>query len=504
MKNIIKISVFALAVCFAGGCTKNYEKYNTDPTKIYNMPPGAYLKAMIDPMMFAGPHAAQFSDVMVGAYGGYLISTNRWDGTNFDTFNPSDTWNNTPWNDMFVATYSNFFRVEEQSEGAGHWYAMARLVRAATMMRVADCYGPIPYSKATDGNLYVEYDSLEDVYANIIADLQSAASLLSGFAASNPSFRPFAEFDPTSMNGDYGEWARFANALTMRAAMRIGDEDAFTAAFNHPAGVISADVTKQPGGDGNPYYTLQGPWDDHRAGSSIVDYMNGYNDPRRPSYFTFATQPGQTTDYVGGRTGFAGSTKDSGAKFSKMNAGTTDPVAMFYASEIQFLLAEAALKGWAVPGSARSYYEAGVQSAMSRCGVAAPAVAAYLADDTSIPGDHDADWQGNSYNRATTVTIAWDETGATNMEQVITQKWIANFPLSLEAWADYRRTGFPELAPSVDNLGTAVLDARGARRLAYPYTEKNLNGANYTAAVNAFLGGAAGDTQATKLFWAAF
>ncbi|MCD8073043.1 MAG: SusD/RagB family nutrient-binding outer membrane lipoprotein, partial [Alistipes sp.] len=504
MRHIIETIIFTLTVFFLAGCTANYEDYNTDPTQIYDMPSGAYIQAMIEPMMFMGPHAAQMVDAMVGAYGGYLVATNRWENTNFDTFNPSDDWNASPWNSMFVATYSNFFQVEKLTEGVGHWYAMAKLVRAATMMRVADCYGPIPYSKVVDGNLYVEYDSGEEVYRNIISDLQESASLLYNFAATNSSFRPFADFDPTFLNGDYGLWAQLANSLTLRAAIRTDNQEAFISALNHPAGIISTNVTRPAGADGNPYYTLQGPWNDHRASSSIVDYMNGYNDPRRAAYFTFSTRSGFTSRYYGARTGYASSTSDSGEPYSQMLVDTSDPITLFYAAENEFLLAEAALKGWSVPNTAKSYYEAGVTLSMSQHGVAPATIAAYLADNTLVPASHTEDWRpNNNYNRTSTVKIAWDDSGATNLEQIITQKWIANFPLGLEAWADYRRTGFPELAPSVDNLsGGVVSDLRGARRLEYPYSEKNLNSANYTKSVNDFFGGAGGDTQASDLFWA--
>jgi hypothetical protein len=504
MKYIIKISFFALAVLYLGSCTKNFETYNTDPTKIYNMPSGAYIQTMIEPMMFMGPHAAQMVDGMVGAYGGYFTSTNRWNDTNFDTFNPSDAYTNSPWNSMFVDTYSNFFQVEKLTEGVGHWYALARLVRAAAMMRVADCYGPIPYSKVTNGNLYVEYDSGEDVYKHIIADLQESASLLYNFATLNPTYQPFADYDPTSLKGDYALWAQFANSLTLRAAIRTNNQEAFLDALGHPAGIVTNNVTRPAGTDGNPYYTMQGPWNDHRASSSIVDYMNGYNDPRCPAYFTYSTRSGFTTRYFGARTGYASSTNDSGAPYSQMLVGTGDAITLFYAAENQFLLAEAALKGWGVPNTAKSYYEAGITLSMTQRNVAPTTITTYLANNTLVPASHTGDWRGgNNYTRASTVKIAWDATGTTNLEQIITQKWIANFPLGLEAWADFRRTGFPELAPSVDNLSSGVVaSSRGARRLKYPYSEINLNAANYNAAVSNFFGGVANDTQASDLFWA--
>lgn len=103
----------------------------------------------------------------------------------------------------------------------------------------------------------------------------------------------------------------------------------------------------------------------------------------------------------------------------------------------------------------------------------------------------------------TEVKIAWDaeSTPEKHLEQIITQKWIANYPLGLEAWADYRRTGYPELAPSVSNLSSGVISdvVRGARRVRYPYQEKDLNSENYQKALS-LLGGS--DNEATDLFWA--
>ena len=85
-------------------------------------------------------------------------------------------------------------------------------------------------------------------------------------------------------------------------------------------------------------------------------------------------------------------------------------------------------------------------------------------------------------------------------QRVITQKWIANYPLGLEAWAEYRRTGYPELYPCIDNLSDCgVSSQRGMRRLSFPYTEAQNNKANYDLGV-AELGGA--DNEATDLKWA--
>ena len=129
---------------------------------------------------------------------------------------------------------------------------------------------------------------------------------------------------------------------------------------------------------------------------------------------------------------------------------------------------------------------------------------AFLADETLVPAGHLNDPRGAKYNydRQTDVKIKWNDADGTekNLERIITQKWIANFPMGLEAWAEFRRTGYPELAPAIDNLSGGVIsdNFRGLRRLRYPYTERNLNKSNYDKAV-ALLGGT--DNESVDLFW---
>ena len=159
MKNIIKLTCLLLTVCGFAGCTGNFDEYNTDPYALYKGDPAVLIPTMLDAMMYVQQNDSQMVDQMVGSLGGYFTLSNRWGGQNFDTFNASDAWNATPYNTMFEDIYANFFDIEKSTSKSGHYYAMARLVRAAVMMRVADCYGPIPYSKVADGSFYVEYDS---------------------------------------------------------------------------------------------------------------------------------------------------------------------------------------------------------------------------------------------------------------------------------------------------------------------------------------------------------
>lgn len=358
------------------------------------------------------------------------------------------------------------------------------------------------------GLMYVPYDTNEEVYKNIIAHLQNSASTLYSYAQTYPSSKPMGSSDPIYA-GDYALWARLANSLTLRVAIRTNDKESALQAIAHEAGMIETNAQNammSPGIQGNPYQLASVSWGDLRVNASIVDYMSGYKDPRMAAYFTKSTFPGYTDQYVGMRSGEADFDKTSVAAYSMPNltSGTLLPV--FVAAETQFLLAEAALKGWIDGGEAkaREYYEAGIRLSMEQYGITdSDAVSKYLADKTLTPAGHSNDPRGSkyTYDRKTTVKIAWEGETSTekHLEQIITQKWIANYPMGLEAWAEYRRTGYPELAPVIDNLSGGVVDSnRGMRRLAFPLSEKDQNTTNYQNAVT-MIGGT--DTPAVDLFW---
>ena len=78
------------------------------------------------------------------------------------------------------------------------------------------------------------------------------------------------------------------------------------------------------------------------------------------------------------------------------------------------------------------------------------------------------------------VGTKWNESGSNEekLQQIIIQKWIANFPLSTEAWAEYRRTGYPKLFPNYINNSDGTIDTNEQiRRLIYSNNEVNTNNA---------------------------
>ena len=126
-------------------------------------------------------------------------------------------------------------------------------------------------------------------------------------------------------------------------------------------------------------------------------------------------------------------------------------VRLISAAEVHFILAEAALKGWAA-GDAKTHYETAIKSSFDTWTVGS-AYDAYITN----PG------------------VAFDKT----LKQIIEQKWISSWTAATEAWFDYRRTGFPEL-----KAGPAAKRAALPLRFYYMRDELNINKANAEAALS--------------------
>ena len=173
------------------------------------------------------------------------------------------------------------------------------------------------------------------------------------------------------------------------------------------------------------------------------------------------------------------------------------------ASEVCFLRAEGvAVFGWDMGGTAEVFYNNGIKLSMEDYGVA-DGYEAYISDDTSVPAQFfDPSGQNPWNGTIPAVTIKWDDTldPEAKQQKIITQKWIANWKLGNEAWADYRRTGYPFLIPVAYSGNSDVDINRGPQRLPYPAAEYTDNLANVQKAVADYLKGP--DNWSTKLWWA--
>src|SRR5699024_7985219 len=218
-------------------------------------------------------------------------------------------------------------------------------------------------------------------------------------------------------------------------------------------------------------------------------------DPRLPCYATPATDPEVQGKYIGIRTGMitGDNTKDDYINYASLNTETTfnhdAPQLIMTSAEAFFLKAEAALRGWSGAGNAEENYVNGIKASFAQWGITDPGtINSYLHNSTATPDDYvDPKKTANNAAALTNISIAWESSASKEkkLERIITQKWIAIFPDGQEAWADYRRTGYPKLFPVVHNNSNGEIStSEQIRRIPYPSAEYNTNGEAVNEAVS--------------------
>lgn len=423
-------------------------------------------------------------------------------------------WYQAMFNDAYTRSTGSWAELDSQRDAFPEVAALGDILKVATMSRVTDTYGPIPYLQIGEGLVTMQYDSQETVYNKFFEELDGAISTLTAFWQAQPSTKLMSKYD-NIYSGNVLSWIKFANTLRLRLAMHViyADEDLSMkqadAALANPAGLMttSSDMAalKKPtsGAWENPLYVIFYSFNDDRIGATIETYMNGYNDPRMKSYFTSGSDGG----YHGVRNGISVTAAyGTSGLLSKINATNNDALLIMSASEAWFLKAEY----WLNKGDeaqAKTCYEEGIRVSFDEKG--ASDVDNYISNDTDTPGTFtDVVSAGNSYtSKLTDVTVAWDGVSGheKHLEQIITQKYIALFPEGQEAWTEFRRTGYPKIIPYARNNSGGAIDTRQQiRRLNYPASEYRTNDANVNAAVDLLNGEssqAKGDNGGTRVWW---
>lgn len=538
-----KIFAGSAILLTAAACTGDYLDINSNQSQPGDLSADGFalVSSMTNICSTVTPsdvNCTQFVDCLLGGtLGGYFS-----DGANFQNSfirnNAPDNWSSVFLKDSKIIStlYTNISMVEGYCENTGEVVplAVANIIKVAAMNRVTDCYGPIPYSAiGFEGAVKTPYDSQEEVYNQFFAELATARQQLLDNRTAVLS--PLVD---KVYAGDVDKWIRFCNSLQLRLAMRISyanptlaQQKAEDAVNPINGGVIESNdqnaTWKNYEISTNSMRTaIMYNAHDSRPSAEIACYLNGYNDPRLPKYLTesatndasYASAPepfkdedgnwmkspeGVSCQYIGIRRGWQTFNTTWSVRFSDIILPGNTPALWLNASEVCFLRAEGiAVFGWDLGGSAETFYNKGIQLSMEDYGVG-DGYADYVADETSVPAQfYDPTGLNNWSGTIPAVTIKWDEslTAEEKQQKIITQKWIANWKLGNESWADYRRTGYPFLIP-VAYSGSAEVDInRGPQRMPYPAAEYTDNLANVQVAVSDYLQGP--DNLATKLWWA--
>lgn len=508
--NIIKLAAAILGFV-AVSCTGNFEDINKKPHRPEYVDAKQMIPVMMSNLISQQENDSQMIDMMIGMeYGGYASANTVWNGSGaFATLNPRQGWYGSMYGTLFEKTYSSWGIINDGTQGVGVIYHMAQILRVGTMLKVTDTYGPIPYSQVNGRDVAVAYDDQKTVYLTMLDHLEAAIDAIQAYLADPKADLSILDGnDISTYNGDLSKWAKYANSLRLRMAIRMStNTDSETKqlaktiaerAVSHPAGLIetNADNLVLKLSVENPYSKAT-DWNEGelRMNASIISYMNGYEDPRRAAYFT--TVSGR---YVGLRSGMANPGTPYTNTVSKIHLkdGEMTPLLVMCAAEVAFLKAEGAMLGWEMGDTAENFYNQGITLSFQQH--EASGADSYMNNSSLTPAGHtDAVNSSLSAAARSTVTIRWANDGH-ELERLMVQKWIAMFPYGFEAWCDIRRTGYPVLFPAADNLSEGKVDsARGMRRVPFSRNEFNTNTANVEAAV-ALLGGP--DTGGTDVWWA--
>jgi hypothetical protein len=285
--------------------------------------------------------------------------------------------------------------------------------------------------------------------------------------------------------GNKSLWIKFAASLKFRALMResgvvnvssqlqqlVNSGNLFSSTSEEAKFPYLADNP-----NANPLYesVVFGTRAEYRINQTLVQYMDGtnsINDDRLPVYAQPSIDAGI---YIGKPSGFRDlpSPEWNYTSVSELGLKYLEPTAPAYFvsyTELQFLLAEAAKKGFIGGGdsAAETFYLRGIQSSFDENGIGA---------------------SGAGYSTQTAVAY----TPNTGLDKIALQKWIALYGQGMETWFEWRRTGVPVLTPAIQNdLGSIPV------RFTYPNIEESLNGENYKAAVSS----QGPDALTTPVWW---
>lgn len=482
---LVTLSVLLLL----SGCTDDFSALNenpVEPTAVNEelLMTRALRKTMLDDFTWqVGEHL--HSNMFVQHF------ANPIPGFNTDRYEVNNGWLERYWTIAYTDFGKDIQQVIDQTQDdpeKATKRAQARIWKVFIVQRLTDFFGDIPYTEAFVGNPTPAYDRQEDIYSDLFDELEEAVQGLDDALLDR-----FGEADVLYQD-DIESWRRFANSLRLRLAMRVSlvdpglAEQQAQAAVSGPGGVISSiDEAAKLNPDGssrtesNPLATVMS-FRDSRVSLTMEEYLRDFNDPRLETYIAPAVGDDfdERRGYPNGLSASqiqeldaANSTSIAGEVFQR----STNPISVMSHAEVRFLQAEAALRGF-IPGDPAEFYEQGIRSVMQRYDVPPAEVDAYLSE----PG------------------VAWDA-GATDevkLEQVIRQKWLALFGRSgFEAWAEYRRTGYPELQ-EIRNPGGGTTGGIVPRRVPYPLDEDFVNGDNKAEAVGRL---SEGDTYLSRLWW---
>lgn len=513
MKKIKNYILLSSALLIFSGCDQDFTEVNTNPYAVTNVKPA---------LLFAGAQrthlgtwAAEHTIVQH-----FVCPYNTGANLGFNFNEDIDLICNPKWDQSYTGPIRNMVQaldlLGEDTEQV-NLLSMIRIWKAQVFMGLVDEYGDVPYFNAgkavSKGEFYPTYDDDVVIYEDLYKEITEALAALD----------PGADYIPEDLfygkNGSspadnaanqVAQWKKLGNSLLLRLGMRYSRinstkaESIVSEAFAGGVMTSNADNAYVKYGNGAVHAENNGLRNFsyfNYAAEPFVNQLKSTNDPRAQFILANFDDPGSVVTDADPDTDLANQfgvpigitsieladpdgpyrgVRGTGLNYSQMNiwvvASPSAPDFWVTYAQTSLLLAEAAVRGWII-GDAQTYYENAIRADMEvyalypqTTPVTDSEITAYLAE----PG------------------VAYNQTDA--LELINTQYWIVNLRNGTEAFANFKRSGYPDLSP---NLFNNKLNGGFARRMSFPDREASANAKSYS-------GGAAaigGDNLLSRVFW---
>lgn len=512
------------------GCTKSFDEINTNPTSttgetfdpnyLLSKAEYAYANTGYSQLLFQSMWTQLLSSTF-----NYYSNGDKYVGSSGKVGYQDRIWSE----DYQAASYLYEMDTLSIQKGLSNLHNVALIMRVLVFQHITDCYGDVPYSQALKGKAGTftpAYDTQESIYTSMLQVLDSAVTNLDA-AKTTPSADLF-------YGGNIAKWKKFGYSLMLRTAMRLTKVNptlARTYAEKAAAGGTFASIadnavvlTDNSSGNSNATSNALRVQDDFREvkwSTTLINYLRINKDPRL-SYIGEISQDGLAAnnnsalagntdssvqigmpngyDLQGGstditkRADYPGSTpavdaKDNPAPLGKYSRPTTvvyrnvsGPEFVLTYAETELLLAEAAVRGWSVTGTAATHFANGVAAAMQSLATFSSTATISAATAATYTTAHPLDVSSTD----------------ASLKMINEQYWITNGTLMnfIEAWNNWRRSGYPVLTPVVytGNFSSGTVP----RRIPYYSTEPSTNPAGYQSAIGKL---ANGDTYISRVWW---
>lgn len=492
---LYKTITLAGAVTMLSACTEGFEELNISPTQPANVPAEYILSnVQLNGLMAEGANWWQVGSWVQQWASGNLSAPSQY-------LEDRDIYETRSWASHYgyihnLAQIRNrLLKGQEESPAGRTKLAIARINEIYIWQRMTDFWGDIPYSEVgvpeAELILTPKYDTQKEIYTSLLAELDRAMNAMSTSDIS------FGNADLV-YKGNVNAWRKFGNMLKLRLGFRLRYVDPslsrsiVESALAGPIFESNADNAAMPtnpqDGFALGYHPIIGGYNSskelNQLAAPFIDMLLAKEDPRLPKI----AEPTENSKKAGnpiyrglgvalGQNVIINRDDYSYGTISIYNDRKyTFPYLFMTYSDLCFYKAEAALLGWAglTPAQAEEFYQQGIRASMKIEPFNIPDVAidAYLAKEGTLTGSDEE-----------------------KLEQIMNQKWISLFMRHYEAYAEWRRTGYPKLTPG-PNKG--VTNGTIPRRGVYSGNERFRNPDEYNTAVARM---AQGDSYLSRVWW---